>query len=65
MVNSQSEYNTILNACTTAESSSQGCCFPVKITFPMTILTIILLVFNKTGSVVITSQQQYIRICQQ
>jgi hypothetical protein len=57
MVNSQSEYNTILNACTTAESSSQDAISSVKITFPMTILTYNIS-FQQTGSVVITSQQQ-------
>jgi hypothetical protein len=56
-VNSQSEYNAIVNACTSAQSSGQDAISSVKITFPMTILTYDTSL-QQTGSVVITSQQQ-------
>ena len=56
-VTNQTEYNAILNACTTAEASNQDAISSVNITFPITILT-----YNvslvQTGSVVITSEQQ-------
>jgi hypothetical protein len=56
-VNNQAEYNAIVNACTTAQSSGQNAISAVKINFPMTVLT-----YNtslqQTGSVAITSQQQ-------
>ena len=56
-VTNQTEYNAILNACTSAEASNQDAISSVNITFPITILT-----YNvslvQTGSVVITSEQQ-------
>ncbi|TDD97948.1 hypothetical protein [Flavobacterium cellulosilyticum] len=56
-VNSQAEYNAILNACTTAQSNSQSAISTLDISFPITILT-----YNEslvqTGTVVITSKQQ-------
>lgn len=57
VVNSQSEYNAIVNGCTAAQSSGQSAISSVKITFPMTILTYNTS-FQQTGSVVITSNQQ-------
>jgi hypothetical protein len=57
VVNSQSEYNAIVNGCTTAQSSGQSAISSVKITFPMTILTYNTS-FQQTGSLVITSNQQ-------
>ena len=56
-VTNQTEYNAILNACTSAEASGQDAISSVNISFPITILT-----YNvslvQTGSVVITSEQQ-------
>lgn len=56
-VTNQTEYNAILNACTSAEASGQDAISSVNINFPITILT-----YNvslvQTGSVVITSEQQ-------
>ncbi|SEG45137.1 hypothetical protein [Flavobacterium urumqiense] len=56
-VTNQTEYNAILNACTSAEASGQDAISSVNINFPITILT-----YNvslvQTGSVVITSKQQ-------
>ncbi|TRX16318.1 hypothetical protein [Flavobacterium franklandianum] len=55
--NNQSEYNAILNACSSAQSGSQDAVSTVDISFPITILT-----YNatlvQTGSVVITSKQE-------
>ena len=56
-VNNQSEYNAILNSCTSAENSGQDAISSVNITFPITILTYNLSL-QQTGSVVITSEQQ-------
>ena len=56
-VNNQSEYNAILNSCTSAENSGQDAISSVNITFPITILTYNLSLLQ-TGSVVITSEQQ-------
>jgi hypothetical protein len=56
-VTNQTEYNAVLNACTSAEASGQDAISSVNISFPITILT-----YNvslvQTGSVVITSEQQ-------
>jgi len=57
VVNSQSEYNAIVNSCTSAQSSGQSAISSVKITFPITILTYNTS-FQQTGSLVITSNQQ-------
>ncbi len=56
-VNSQTEYNTVLNACASAESSGQDAISSININFPITILTYNLSL-EQTGSIVITSQQQ-------
>jgi hypothetical protein len=56
-VNSQTEYNAILNACTAAETSGQDAISSVNISFPITILTYNLSL-QQTGSIVITSEQQ-------
>lgn len=56
-VNNQTEYNAILNACTSAETSGQDAISSVNISFPITILTYNLSL-QQTGSVVITSEQQ-------
>ena len=56
-VNNQTEYNAILNACTSAENSGQGAISSVDITLPITILTYNLSL-QQTGSVVITSEKQ-------
>jgi len=56
-VNSQTEYNAILAACTAAEVVGQKAISSVNITFPITILTFDL-TLKQTGSVVITSEQQ-------
>lgn len=56
-VTNQTEYNAILNACTSAENSGQDAISSVNITFPITILTYNLSL-QQTGSVVITSEQQ-------
>ncbi|EIA07166.1 hypothetical protein [Flavobacterium frigoris] len=55
--NNQTEYNAILNACSSAESSGQSAISSVNITFPITILTYNVSL-EQTGSVVITSEQQ-------
>ena len=56
-VNNQTEYNAIVNACTSAQSSGQAAISSLNINFPITILT-----YNtslvQTGSIVITSEQQ-------
>ncbi len=56
-VNNQTEYNTILNACASAESSGEDAISSVDIDFPITILTYSLSL-EQTGSIVITSEQQ-------
>ncbi|MDI5897501.1 hypothetical protein [Flavobacterium yafengii] len=56
-VNNQTEYNAILNACTSAEASGQDAISSVNITFPITILTYNLSL-QQTGSIAITSEQQ-------
>lgn len=56
-VNNQTEYNAILNVCTSAETSGQDAISSVNISFPITILTYNLSL-EQTGSVVITSEQQ-------
>lgn len=56
-VNNQTEYNAVLNACTSAETSGQDAISSVNISFPITILTYNLSL-QQTGSVVITSEQQ-------
>lgn len=56
-VTNQTEYNAILNACTSAEASGQKAISSVNITFPITILTYNLSL-QQTGSVAITSEQQ-------
>lgn len=56
-VNNQTEYNAILNACTSAETSGEDAISSVNITFPITILTYNLSL-QQTGSVVIISEQQ-------
>lgn len=56
-VNNQTEYNAILNACSSAEASSQDAISSVNISFPITILTYNLSL-QQTGSIVITSKQQ-------
>ncbi|MFV8370761.1 hypothetical protein [Flavobacterium sp. LB2R40] len=56
-VNNQTEYNAILNACSSAEASGQDAISSVNISFPITILTYNLSL-QQTGSVVITSEQQ-------
>lgn len=56
-VNNQTEYNAIVNACTSAEASGQDAISSVNISFPITILTYNLSL-QQTGSIVITSEQQ-------
>ncbi|MFV5695390.1 hypothetical protein ACM55G_08125 [Flavobacterium sp. LB3P122] len=56
-VTNQTEYNAILNACTSAEASGQDAISSVNISFPITILTYNLSL-QQTGSIVITSEQQ-------
>ncbi|TDE44385.1 hypothetical protein E0I26_08420 [Flavobacterium rhamnosiphilum] len=56
-VTNQTEYNAILNACSSAEASGQDAISSVNISFPITIFTYNLS-FQQTGSVVITSEQQ-------
>ncbi|HEX9150712.1 MAG TPA: hypothetical protein VF842_01445 [Flavobacterium sp.] len=56
-VSNQTEYNAILNACTSAEASGQDAISSVNITFPITILTYNLSL-QQTGNIVITSEQQ-------
>lgn len=56
-VNSQSEYNAILSACSSAEASGEDAISSVDINFPITILTYNVSL-EQTGSVVITSEQQ-------
>lgn len=56
-VANQTEYNAILNACSSAEASGKDAISSVKLSFPITILTYNLS-FQQTGSVVITSEQQ-------
>lgn len=56
-VNSQAEYNAIVNSCTTTQSSGQSAISSLKITFPITILTYNTS-FQQTGSLLITSNEQ-------
>lgn len=56
-VTNQTEYNAILDACTSAETSGQDAISSVNISFPITILTFNLSL-EQTGSVVITSEEQ-------
>ena len=56
-VTNQTEYNAILNACTSAEASGQDAISSVNISFPITILTYNVSLIQ-TGSVVIKSEQQ-------
>lgn len=56
-VANQTEYNAILNACSSAESSGQEAISSVNISFPITILTYNLSL-QQTGSIVITSEQK-------
>jgi hypothetical protein len=56
-VTNQTEYNALLNACSSAEASGQDAISSVNISFPITIFTYNLS-FQQTGSVVITSEQQ-------
>lgn len=56
-VNNQEEYNAILNACTSAETSGQDAISSINISFPITILTFNLSL-EQTGSVLITSEEQ-------
>ncbi|MFV8327728.1 hypothetical protein [Flavobacterium sp. ZS1P14] len=56
-VSNQTEYNAILNACTSAEASGQDAISSVNISFPITILTYNLSL-QQTGNIVITSEQQ-------
>jgi hypothetical protein len=57
VVNNQTEYNTILNACSSAEASGQAAISSINVNFPITILTYNLS-SEQTGSIVITSEQQ-------
>lgn len=56
-VNNQAEYNAIVNACSSAEASSQDAISSVAISFPITILTYDVN-FEQTGSIVIKSKQE-------
>jgi hypothetical protein len=56
-VNNQTEYNAILSACSSAESSGQGAINSLNINFPITLLTYNVSL-QQTGSVVITSEKQ-------
>lgn len=56
-VANQTEYNAILNACTSAQNSSQDAISTLDISFPITILTYDASLVQ-TGIVVITSKQQ-------
>jgi hypothetical protein len=56
-VSNQSEYNAILNACSSAEASGESAISSVNINFPITVLTYNLSL-EQTGSIVITSEQQ-------
>ncbi|MFQ3172997.1 MAG: hypothetical protein ACI9WT_000053 [Flavobacterium sp.] len=57
VVNNQTEYNSILNTCSSAEASGQSAISSININFPITILTYNLS-SEQTGSVLITSEQQ-------
>lgn len=52
----QTQYNAILQACSSAEASGQSAISSVNISFPITILTYNLSL-QQTGSVIITSEQ--------
>ena len=56
-VTNQTEYNTIVNACSSAQASGQDAISSVNISFPITILTYDLNM-QQTGRVAITSEQQ-------
>lgn len=56
-VTNQTEYNAILNACSSAGASGQDAISSVKFSFPITIFTYNLS-FQQTGSVVIESEEQ-------
>lgn len=56
-VNSQTEYNAILSACSSAEASGEDAISSVAIDFPITILTYDVN-FQQTGSIVIKSKQE-------
>ena len=56
-INSQTEYNALLTACTAAEVAGQNAISSVNISFPITLLTFDVSL-KQTGSVVITSEQQ-------
>ncbi|WPR70826.1 hypothetical protein SLW70_12910 [Flavobacterium sp. NG2] len=56
-VNNQTEYNAIINACTTAENEGKAAISCVNFEFPITILTYSL-TFEQTGSVVIQSKEE-------
>jgi hypothetical protein len=57
VVNNQTEYNAILNACSSAEASGQAAISSINVNFPITILTYNLS-SEQTGSIVITSEQE-------
>lgn len=56
-VNSQAEYNTIVNNCSQAENNGQDAISSLNISFPITILTYDVSLVQ-TGSVVITTERQ-------
>ncbi|HTG66567.1 MAG TPA: hypothetical protein VL859_09345 [Flavobacterium sp.] len=56
-VNSQSEYNAIVNSCTQAENNGQDAISSLNISFPITILSYDASLVQ-TGSVVITTEKQ-------
>jgi hypothetical protein len=56
-VSNQTEYNAILNACSSAESSGQNAISCLNINFPITVLTYNLTLVQ-TGSIVIQSEEQ-------
>ncbi|MBA0883505.1 hypothetical protein [Flavobacterium undicola] len=56
-VNSQSDYNAIVNNCTAAENNGQDAISSLNISFPITILTYDASLVQ-TGSVVITTERQ-------
>lgn len=56
-VNNQSEYDAIVNACSSAQSAGESAISCVNINFPITLLTYNL-TFEQTGSVVIQSKQE-------
>ncbi|WP_366183542.1 hypothetical protein [Flavobacterium ovatum] len=56
-VNNQSEYNTIIDVCSQAESDGREAIKCINFNFPMTLLTYNL-TFEQTGSIVIQSKQE-------